>query len=33
LWDQLMGTEHPDYRRKFEAIVAPRHALAAEVRS
>ena len=22
-WDKLMGTEHPDYRRKFEAIVAP----------
>ncbi len=23
-WDKMMGTEHPDYRRKFEAIVAPR---------
>ena len=23
LWDRLMGTEHPDYRRKFEAIVSP----------
>lgn len=22
-WDKLMGTEHPDYRRKFEAIVSP----------
>lgn len=22
-WDKLMGTEHPDYQRKFEAIVAP----------
>ena len=22
-WDRLMGTEHPDYRGKFEAIVAP----------
>lgn len=22
-WDKLMGTEHPDYRAKFEAIVAP----------
>ncbi|MBI3199422.1 MAG: sterol desaturase family protein [Rhodospirillales bacterium] len=22
-WDKLMGTEHPDYRRKFEAIIAP----------
>lgn len=32
-WDQLMGTEHPDYRRKFEAITTPRGALAAEVRS
>jgi len=21
-WDKLMGTEHPDYRRKFEAIAA-----------
>ncbi len=21
-WDKLMGTEHPDYRRKFEAIVS-----------
>jgi len=19
-WDKLMGTEHPDYRRKFEAV-------------
>jgi len=32
-WDQLMGTEHPDYRRKFEAIAAPHRALPAEVRS
>jgi lathosterol oxidase len=32
-WDQLMGTEHPDYRHKFESIVAPRHALQTEVRS
>ena len=23
-WDKMMGTEHPDYRRKFESIVAPR---------
>jgi len=23
-WDKLMGTEHPDYRARFEAIVAPR---------
>ena len=22
-WDKLMGTEHPDYRAKFETIVAP----------
>ncbi|MGQ3297169.1 sterol desaturase family protein [Reyranella sp.] len=22
-WDKLMGTEHPDYPRKFEAIVLP----------
>jgi sterol desaturase/sphingolipid hydroxylase (fatty acid hydroxylase superfamily) len=22
-WDKMMGTEHPDYRAKFEAIVAP----------
>jgi sterol desaturase/sphingolipid hydroxylase (fatty acid hydroxylase superfamily) len=22
-WDKLMGTDHPDYRRRFEAIVAP----------
>jgi len=22
-WDKLMGTEHPDYRRKFEAIASP----------
>lgn len=22
-WDKLMGTEHPDYRARFEAIVAP----------
>ncbi|MBX9943172.1 MAG: sterol desaturase family protein [Reyranella sp.] len=22
-WDKMMGTEHPDYRRKFEAIVSP----------
>lgn len=22
-WDKLMGTEHPDYRRKFEAIISP----------
>ena len=22
-WDKLMGTEHPDYQRKFEAIIAP----------
>ena len=21
-WDKLMGTEHPDYRRKFAAVVA-----------
>jgi sterol desaturase/sphingolipid hydroxylase (fatty acid hydroxylase superfamily) len=26
-WDKLMGTEHPDYRRRFEAIVAPGGAL------
>lgn len=26
-WDKMMGTEHPDYRRKFEAIVAPRTAV------
>jgi lathosterol oxidase len=32
-WDQLMGTEHPDYRRKFEAIAAPRRDLAAEAQS
>ncbi|OFW99694.1 MAG: hypothetical protein A3D94_16060 [Alphaproteobacteria bacterium RIFCSPHIGHO2_12_FULL_66_14] len=25
-WDKLMGTEHPDYRRKFEAIVTPQMA-------
>jgi Delta7-sterol 5-desaturase len=30
-WDKLMGTEHPDYRRKFEAIVAPRTSLEASV--
>lgn len=24
-WDKLMGTEHPDYRAKFEAIVSPPH--------
>jgi lathosterol oxidase len=23
-WDKLMGTEHPDYRRKFESFAAPR---------
>ncbi|MDP1749165.1 MAG: sterol desaturase family protein [Reyranella sp.] len=28
-WDKLMGTEHPDYRRKFEAIVSPGTAAAA----
>ncbi len=22
-WDLVMGTEHPDYRRKFKAIIAP----------
>ncbi len=22
-WDKLMGTEHPDYRRKFESLAAP----------
>jgi sterol desaturase/sphingolipid hydroxylase (fatty acid hydroxylase superfamily) len=22
-WDKLMGTEHPDYRRRFEAVIAP----------
>jgi lathosterol oxidase len=22
-WDKLMGTEHPDYRRKFESVAAP----------
>lgn len=22
-WDKLMGTEHPEYRRRFEAIIAP----------
>ena len=22
-WDKLMGTEHPDYRRKFESIATP----------
>jgi Delta7-sterol 5-desaturase len=32
-WDQLMGTEHPDYRRKFEAIVTSRRAAEVEVRS
>ena len=32
-WDQFMGTEHPDYRRRFEAIVASRRATKAEVRS
>jgi len=32
-WDKVMGTEHPDYQRKFEAIIAPRRALATGVRS
>jgi lathosterol oxidase len=32
-WDKFMGTEHPDYRRKFEAVVAPAQPVAAEVRS
>jgi sterol desaturase/sphingolipid hydroxylase (fatty acid hydroxylase superfamily) len=22
-WDKLMGTQHPDYQRKFETVVAP----------
>ena len=22
-WDKLMGTEHPDYRHKFESVAAP----------
>ena len=30
-WDKLMGTEHPDYRRKFEAIVSPSARSAAPV--
>ena len=32
-WDKFMGTEHPDYRCKFEAVVAPAQPVAAEVRS
>ena len=32
-WDKLMGTEHPDYRRKFEAVVAPARPMAVETRS
>ena len=35
-WDKLMGTEHPDYRRKFESIVSTARCargLEAEVRS
>ena len=23
-WDRMVGTEHPDYRHKFESVVAPR---------
>ena len=23
-WDRLMGTEHPEYRQRFEAVTAPR---------
>ncbi|MDI1284013.1 MAG: sterol desaturase family protein [Reyranella sp.] len=30
-WDKLMGTEHPDYRRKFEAIVSPAAAAPASI--
>ena len=30
-WDKLMGTEHPDYRRKFEAIGSPAAASTAAV--
>lgn len=32
-WDKLMGTEHPDYRRKFEAIVSPASAATAPGRA
>lgn len=32
-WDKLMGTEHPDYRRKFEAIVSPSARSVAPVRA
>ena len=32
-WDKLMGTEHPDYRRKFSAIVSSAAAGAAPVGS
>jgi sterol desaturase/sphingolipid hydroxylase (fatty acid hydroxylase superfamily) len=32
-WDKLMGTEHPDYRRKFEAIVAPAKPATIEVQA
>lgn len=30
-WDKLMGTEHPDYRRKFEAIISPAAAAPASI--
>ena len=32
-WDKLMGTEHPDYQRKFEAVVSPAAAGTATVGS
>jgi sterol desaturase/sphingolipid hydroxylase (fatty acid hydroxylase superfamily) len=32
-WDQLMGTEHPDYARKFASVTAAPPAAGAEVRS
>lgn len=32
-WDKLMGTEHPDYRRKFEATVSPASAATAPGRA
>jgi Delta7-sterol 5-desaturase len=30
-WDKLMGTEHPDYRRKFESVAAPQACVEAPV--
>ena len=32
-WDKLMGTEHPDYRRKFESFAAVRTPVSVEPRS